>query len=125
LRLRHSDAAEFSVETPAVHRLLLTLAERPHFRAALLKRECALDSPNPSFPKEQLMMTKGRSGWLITLYLLASCCAGVGVCAFTGCERKEKMIDVESPGGDVEVERNKDTGKVEVEVEAPQAGREN
>jgi hypothetical protein len=43
----------------------------------------------------------------------------VSVCALTGCERKEKVIDVETPGGDVEVQRNKDTGEVDVEVERP------
>ena len=61
--------------------------------------------------------TNKRSGWLVALYLFASCCAGLGACAFTGCERKEKVIDIETPGTDVEVERNIDTGKVDVEVE--------
>jgi hypothetical protein len=41
------------------------------------------------------------------------------MCALTGCERKEEVIDVETPGVDVKVERNKDTGEVEVEVERP------
>ncbi|MEX2091939.1 MAG: hypothetical protein WD971_04635 [Pirellulales bacterium] len=67
------------------------------------------------------MLTTRRSGWLVALYLLVSCCAGVSVCALAGCERKEteKVIDVETPGVDVKVERNKDTGKVDVEVERP------
>lgn len=65
------------------------------------------------------MLTKRRSGWLVALYLFVSCCAGVSVCALAGCERKEKVIDVETPGVDVKVERNKDTGKVDVEVERP------
>lgn len=65
------------------------------------------------------MKTKRRSKWLVLVYLIASCFAGIGMCAVTGCERKEKVIDVETPGGDVEVERDQDTGKVEVEVEAP------
>ncbi|MGD9632972.1 MAG: hypothetical protein AB7G28_14670 [Pirellulales bacterium] len=63
------------------------------------------------------MLTKRPAPWLVALYLFASCCAGVGMCALTGCERKEKVIDVETPGGNVEVERNVDTGAVEVEVE--------
>ncbi len=66
------------------------------------------------------MMTKRRSGWLVAWYLFASCGAGIGLCALTGCERKEKVIDIETPAGDVEVKRDKDTGKVDVEVEAPQ-----
>jgi hypothetical protein len=35
---------------------------------------------------------------------------------FTGCERKERVLDVETPGADVEVDRNIDTGEVEVDV---------
>ena len=65
------------------------------------------------------MLTERRPGWLVALYLLVSCCAGVSMCALTGCERKEEVIDVETPGVDVKVERNKDTGEVEVEVERP------
>ena len=66
-----------------------------------------------------MIVPQRRSGWLVALYLLVSCCAGIGACALTGCERQEKVIDVETPGGDVEVNRNIDTGKVEVEVEKP------
>lgn len=65
------------------------------------------------------MTTKRRSGWLVAFYLLASSFAGLGACALTGCERKEKVIDIETPGTDVEVERNVDTGQVDVEVERP------
>jgi hypothetical protein len=60
--------------------------------------------------------TNRRSGWLVATYLFMSAFAGLGLCAFTGCERKEKVIDVETPGADVEVERNIDTGQVDVEV---------
>jgi hypothetical protein len=63
------------------------------------------------------MIAKRRSNWLVALYLLMSSFAGLGLCAFTGCERKEKVLDVETPGGQVEVERNIDTGAVDVEVE--------
>ena len=35
-----------------------------------------------------------------------------------GCERKEKVIDVKTPGGSVEVERSKDTGRVDVKVDS-------
>lgn len=61
--------------------------------------------------------TKPRANWLVAFYLFASGCAGLGACTLTGCERKEKVIDVETPGADVEVERNVDTGQVEVDVE--------
>ncbi|QDS99478.1 hypothetical protein [Adhaeretor mobilis] len=34
----------------------------------------------------------------------------------SGCDNKEKVIDIETPAGDVEVERDKDTGDVGVDV---------
>jgi hypothetical protein len=40
-----------------------------------------------------------------------------GGASFTGCERKERVVDVQTPAGDVEVNRNVDSGEVEVEVE--------
>jgi hypothetical protein len=36
--------------------------------------------------------------------------------AIAGCDRKETIIDVQTPRSDVEVERDKDTGQVTVEV---------
>jgi hypothetical protein len=41
---------------------------------------------------------------------------GACTAAFTGCERKERVLDVETPGGAVQVDRNVDTGEVEVDV---------
>ena len=35
----------------------------------------------------------------------------------TGCDNKEKVLDVETPDGELEVERNTDTGEVDIEVE--------
>jgi hypothetical protein len=32
-----------------------------------------------------------------------------------GCDRKEKVIDIETPGGEIEVERSTGTGKVDVD----------
>lgn len=37
--------------------------------------------------------------------------------ALVACDRKEKVLDVETPGGSVEVERDVDTGDVDVKVE--------
>ncbi len=37
--------------------------------------------------------------------------------ALPGCERKEKILDVETPSGEVEIERSLDTGEVDVEVD--------
>ncbi|MCI0332133.1 MAG: hypothetical protein L0228_02770 [Planctomycetes bacterium] len=47
---------------------------------------------------------------------LIAAAASIGALGFAGCERKEKVIDIETPGADVEVERNIDTGEVEVET---------
>jgi hypothetical protein len=47
--------------------------------------------------------------------LIATVALVLGV--FTaGCERKERVLDVQTPGGDVQVDRNIDTGEVEVDV---------
>ena len=33
-----------------------------------------------------------------------------------GCEQKEKVIDIETPAGKIEVERTKGSGKVDVDI---------
>jgi hypothetical protein len=52
---------------------------------------------------------------LVRRLFQAAVLAGL-VLAGTGCNRKEKLLDVETPGGEVEVERDRDTGEVDVEV---------
>lgn len=48
---------------------------------------------------------------------LLGCTLMLGAAAVqVGCEHKEKLIDIETPRGEVEVERDKDTGDVDVEV---------
>jgi hypothetical protein len=37
--------------------------------------------------------------------------------AINGCQRKEKVLDVRTPDGNVKVERNVDTGQVDVKVD--------
>jgi len=34
----------------------------------------------------------------------------------SGCDTKEKVIDIETPAGEVEVERDEETGDTDVEV---------
>jgi hypothetical protein len=34
-----------------------------------------------------------------------------------GCERKEKVLDVETPGGGIEIQRDKDSGDIDIKVE--------
>ncbi|TWT77362.1 hypothetical protein Pla123a_20230 [Posidoniimonas polymericola] len=48
---------------------------------------------------------------------LALAAALLMIGATTGCERKEKVLEVDSPGLQVDVERNVDTGEVEVNVD--------
>ena len=40
----------------------------------------------------------------------------LGAVSLTGCERKERVLDVQTPEGSLQVDRNIDTGEVEVEV---------
>jgi hypothetical protein len=39
-----------------------------------------------------------------------------GALSFAGCERKERVVDIDTPGVDIEVDRNIDTGEVEVDT---------
>jgi hypothetical protein len=48
-----------------------------------------------------------------TALLLATTCLFASV----GCNRKEKVLDVKTPGGGIEVERDKKTGEVDIKVE--------
>ncbi len=34
----------------------------------------------------------------------------------SGCERKEKVIDIDTPAGNIEVERSKGSGEIDVDV---------
>jgi len=43
--------------------------------------------------------------------------AVAAVIAVSGCDRKETILDVETPGTNIEVDRDKDTGRVEVNVD--------
>lgn len=48
------------------------------------------------------------------LVILASLCLAIATTA--GCSRTERVLDVETPGAEVEVDRNIDTGEVTVDV---------
>jgi hypothetical protein len=43
--------------------------------------------------------------------------AAAATLALSGCEREERVIEVQTPGTDIEVNRDKDTGGVRVEIE--------
>lgn len=49
---------------------------------------------------------------LIPLLLASTCLLGA-----TACQRKEKVLDVKTPGGGIEVERDKKTGDVDIKVD--------
>ena len=42
--------------------------------------------------------------------------AAVTICT-TGCERKERVLDIKTPNAEVKVDRNIDTGAVEVKTD--------
>jgi len=52
------------------------------------------------------------SNWSSPLTILAF----AATVFLSGCERKEKLLDIETPNGEIEVERSLDTGEVDVEV---------
>jgi hypothetical protein len=41
---------------------------------------------------------------------------GAAIVCAAGCENKETVLDVETPRGQVEVERDRDTGEVDVQA---------
>jgi hypothetical protein len=62
-----------------------------------------------------MFITWHKSKCWLTAGVLAGA-ASLGSFGLSGCERKETVLDVQTPGADVEVERNIDTGEVEVET---------
>lgn len=50
------------------------------------------------------------------LRISAACLFAATMVAISGCERKEKVLDIETPGGEIEVERDPETGDTDVEV---------
>lgn len=53
---------------------------------------------------------------LLTALSLPPMLLGLAMLVSTGCENKEKVLDVETPSGQVEVERNRDTGEIDVDA---------
>ncbi len=41
----------------------------------------------------------------------------VSLLVLTGCDNKEKVLDVETPGGQLEIERDRDTGEVDIKIQ--------
>ena len=53
---------------------------------------------------------------LLTAVSLPPLLLGIAVLFAAGCENKETMLDLETPEGQVEVERNLDTGEIDVQA---------
>jgi hypothetical protein len=56
---------------------------------------------------------------LLTAFSLPPLLLAVVMATSLGCENKEKVLDVETPSGQVEVERDRDTGAIDVEANKP------
>lgn len=54
---------------------------------------------------------------LLTACSLPPMLLGVAMLVSLGCENKEKVLEVETPNRTLEVERDRDTGDVDVEVD--------
>jgi hypothetical protein len=98
---------------------LLSLAcEESVFGAGLLNQSAAVRATrfsNATSTKERIMfkwINSPRSS-AEAMFIIVVALATFG---FSGCERKEKVVDIETPGVDVEVERDVDTGEVEVKT---------
>jgi hypothetical protein len=54
---------------------------------------------------------------LLTAASMAPLILGLAVVCSTGCENKDKVLDVETPNGNLEVERDRDTGQLDVDAQ--------
>lgn len=53
---------------------------------------------------------------LLTAFSLPPMLFSIAILFSLGCENKEKVLDLETPAGQVEVERDRDTGEVDVDA---------
>ena len=53
---------------------------------------------------------------LLTACSLPPMLLGVAMLVSLGCENKEKVLDLETPRGQVEIERDRDTGAVDIDA---------
>ena len=52
---------------------------------------------------------------LYSTFAMSMLCLSIG--GLIGCEQNEKVIDIETPAGDIQVERSKDSGKLDLDVD--------
>jgi hypothetical protein len=68
-----------------------------------------------SFDEAHVMLKLIRIKYFgLRMFPLVAC---LGVLACTGCERKERVVDVKTPSTTVTVDRGVESGKVEVNAE--------
>jgi hypothetical protein len=79
-------------------------------KAAVLPRRSKI-------PEEQTMLTRTRGLNARLGICIAALGACFGACALNGCDRKERVVDVQTPIGDVKVDKDKVDGDVEVKVD--------
>jgi hypothetical protein len=53
---------------------------------------------------------------LLTACSLPPMLLGIAMLVSVGCENKEKVVDIEGPRGQIEVERDRDTGEIDVDA---------
>ena len=53
---------------------------------------------------------------LLTAISLPPALLALAIVSTAGCENKETLLDVETPGGQVEVEEDQDTGAIDVDA---------
>lgn len=47
----------------------------------------------------------------------------MSVTALSGCDRKEKVLEMETPNGRIDVERSTDSGKLDVDIDVDRKAR--
>jgi hypothetical protein len=67
-------------------------------------------------PQRNTIMLRFRKLFSMPFAALVLLLAVVSTTLFTGCQRKERVVDIRTPAGDVHVDRDTNTGDVEVNV---------
>jgi hypothetical protein len=68
------------------------------------------DAPDTRFLTAKSLTMKTR--FLASALLLAACALGS-----SSCDRKEKVLDVDTPGGGIQIEKDKKSGEVDIKIE--------
>jgi hypothetical protein len=47
----------------------------------------------------------------------SACLLSLGMLAFTGCEKRERILEVETPGGSLQIDRVEESSDIEIDLE--------